>query len=60
MPYFSLDLVGLQIEPHDYIAKICAEIALFNTILLGFDKDVWAYISLGYFRQVGLSCWSVF
>ncbi len=40
-----------QIEPHDYIAELFAGIARFNTILLDFDRDIWAYISIGYFRQ---------
>jgi adenylosuccinate lyase len=40
-----------QIEPHDYIAEFFDALARFNTILLDFDRDVWSYISLGYFRQ---------
>jgi len=40
-----------QIEPHDYIAELFHAIERFNTILLDFDRDVWGYISLGYFRQ---------
>ncbi len=40
-----------QIEPHDYIAELFAAVGRFNTILLDFDRDVWGYISLGYFRQ---------
>ncbi|KAL3696047.1 hypothetical protein R1sor_010123 [Riccia sorocarpa] len=40
-----------QIEPHDYIANLFNAIALFNTVLIGFDRDIWGYISLGYFRQ---------
>ena len=40
-----------QIEPHDYIAELFDSVARFNTILLDFDRDVWSYISLGYFRQ---------
>ena len=40
-----------QIEPHDYIAEMFDAIARFNTILLDFDRDVWGYISLGYFKQ---------
>lgn len=40
-----------QIEPHDYIAELFDAIARFNNILLGFDRDMWGYISLGYFRQ---------
>ena len=40
-----------QIEPHDYIAELFAASCRFNTILIDFDRDVWGYISLGYFRQ---------
>ena len=40
-----------QIEPHDYIADLYDAIARFNTILIDFDRDVWGYISLGYFKQ---------
>ncbi|ASF45596.1 adenylosuccinate lyase [Methylovulum psychrotolerans] len=41
----------IQIEPHDYIAEFFHALARFNTILLDFDRDVWGYISLGYFKQ---------
>lgn len=44
-----------QIEPHDYIAEIFDTLARFNTILLDFDRDVWGYISLGYFKQKTLA-----
>lgn len=40
-----------QIEPHDYIAELFQAISRFNTILIDFDRDMWAYISLGYFKQ---------
>ncbi len=40
-----------QIEPHDYIAELFDSIARFNTILIDFDRDIWAYISNGYFKQ---------
>ena len=40
-----------QIEPHDYIAEIFDTLCRFNTILLDFDRDIWGYISLGYFKQ---------
>lgn len=40
-----------QIEPHDYIAELFDAIARFNTILIDYDRDIWAYISLGYFKQ---------
>jgi len=40
-----------QIEPHDYIAEFHGAIGRFNAILIDFDRDVWGYISLGYFKQ---------
>ncbi len=40
-----------QIEPHDYIAELFDAVCRFNTILIDFDRDVWGYISLGYFKQ---------
>jgi adenylosuccinate lyase len=40
-----------QIEPHDYIAELGDAFARFNTVLIDFARDVWGYISLGYFRQ---------
>lgn len=40
-----------QIEPHDYMAELFDAIAGANTVLLDFARDVWGYISLGYFRQ---------
>ena len=40
-----------QIEPHDYVAELFDAISRANTILVDFTRDVWAYISLGYFRQ---------
>jgi adenylosuccinate lyase len=40
-----------QIEPHDYIAELFNAIARFNTILIDFDRDIWGYISQGYFKQ---------
>ena len=41
----------IQIEPHDYIAEYFDALARFNTILIDFDRDIWSYISLGYFKQ---------
>jgi len=41
----------IQIEPHDYIAELNDALARFNTILIDFSRDIWAYISLGYFKQ---------
>ena len=40
-----------QIEPHDCIAELFDAVARFNTVLLDFDRDVWGYISVGYFKQ---------
>ena len=40
-----------QIEPHDYIAELFDAIARFNTIIIDFNRDIWGYISLGYFKQ---------
>ena len=40
-----------QIEPHDGIAELCHALMRFNQVLLDFDRDVWGYIALGYFRQ---------
>jgi len=40
-----------QIEPHDYIAELFDVICRFNTILIDFDRDIWGYISQGYFKQ---------
>jgi len=41
----------IQIEPHDYIAELNDALARFNTILIDFSRDIWAYVSLGYFKQ---------
>jgi adenylosuccinate lyase len=40
-----------QIEPHDYIAELLDALARFNTIVIDFCRDVWSYVSLGYFKQ---------
>ena len=40
-----------QIEPHDYMAELFDAMSRFNTILIDLDRDVWGYISLGYFKQ---------
>jgi len=40
-----------QIEPHDYMAELFDALSRFNTILIDFNRDVWGYISLGYFKQ---------
>lgn len=41
----------IQIEPHDYMAEIFDAVVRANTILLDLDKDVWGYISLGFYKQ---------
>lgn len=40
-----------QIEPHDWLAELCHQLARTNTILIDFSRDMWGYISLGYFTQ---------
>ncbi len=40
-----------QIEPHDYMAELFHAVIRFNTILLDFNRDIWSYISIGYFKQ---------
>ena len=40
-----------QIEPHDFIAEYFHVLARFNTILVDFSRDIWGYISVGYFKQ---------
>jgi adenylosuccinate lyase len=60
-PAFSQQFIGdlglefnpytTQIEPHDYMAEQFDALARFNTVLIDFCRDVWAYISLGYFKQ---------
>ncbi|XP_011036011.1 PREDICTED: adenylosuccinate lyase-like [Populus euphratica] len=40
-----------QIEPHDYMARLFHAFIVFNTILIDFDRDIWGYISLAYFKQ---------
>ena len=56
--HFVEDVLGLQwnpyttqIEPHDYIAELFDGVARFNTILIDLDRDIWSYISIGYFKQ---------
>ena len=41
----------IQIEPHDYMAELFHEVSRANTIILDFDRDVWGYISMGFFKQ---------
>ena len=40
-----------QIEPHDYIAELFDALARFNTIMIDFSRDIWSYVSIGYFKQ---------
>ena len=42
---------SIQIEPHDYMAELFDAMARVNTILIDLSRDVWGYISLGYFKQ---------
>ena len=41
----------IQIEPHDYIAELFDATARYNTIIIDFCRDIWSYISIGYFKQ---------
>ena len=41
----------IQIEPHDYMAELFDAVTRVNTILIDWSRDVWGYISLGYFKQ---------
>ena len=43
--------MSMQIEPHDYMAELFSAVARFNTVLMDFDRDIWAYISMHYFKQ---------
>jgi adenylosuccinate lyase len=40
-----------QIEPHDYVAEFFDATARFNTVVIDFCRDIWSYISIGYFKQ---------
>ena len=42
---------SIQIEPHDYMAELFDAMARANTILIDWSRDVWGYVSLGYFKQ---------
>jgi len=60
-PEFSQDFIEsiglninpftIQIEPHDYMAEMFDAVSRFNTILIDLSRDIWAYISNGYFKQ---------
>lgn len=41
----------IQIEPHDYMAEFFQTLSRINTILIDFNRDIWGYTSLGYFKQ---------
>ncbi|MDP3701037.1 MAG: adenylosuccinate lyase [Hylemonella sp.] len=47
----SFQPYSIQIEPHDYMAELFDAIARANTILIDFSRDIWGYVSLGYFKQ---------
>jgi adenylosuccinate lyase len=47
----SFQPYSIQIEPHDYMAELFDDVARANTILIDWCRDMWGYISLGYFRQ---------
>ena len=47
----SQNRLTIQIEPHDGMAELFDAIQRWNTILLDFDRDVWTYVSMGYFKQ---------
>ena len=42
---------SIQIEPHDYMAELFDAVARADTILIDFSRDIWGYVSLGYFKQ---------
>ncbi len=47
----SFQAYSIQIEPHDYMAELFDAVARTNTILIDWSRDVWGYVSLGYFKQ---------
>src|SRR6478752_5412601 len=47
----SFQPYSIQIEPHDYMAELFDAVARADTILIDFSRDVWGYVSLGYFKQ---------
>ena len=55
LAFFGLGLhqqdYTIQIEPHDYMAELFDAVARTNTILIDWSRDVWGYVSLGYFKQ---------
>jgi adenylosuccinate lyase len=49
--HLEFNAYTIQIEPHDWMAQLFDALARANTILLDLDRDIWGYVSLGYFRQ---------
>ena len=47
----SFQPYSIQIEPHDYMAELFDTVARTNTILIDLSRDIWGYVSLGYFKQ---------
>ena len=47
----SFNPYTIQIEPHDYMAELFDAFARLNTILIDLNRDIWSYISVGYFKQ---------
>jgi adenylosuccinate lyase len=47
----SFQPYSIQIEPHDYMAELFDAVARTNTILIDLSRDIWGYVSLGYFKQ---------
>jgi adenylosuccinate lyase len=47
----SFNPYTIQIEPHDSLAELCDALAHVNTVLIDLDRDIWGYVSLGYFKQ---------
>lgn len=48
---FECNLYTIQIEPHDWISEGCDGVRRINNIMIDFDRDIWQYISFGYFKQ---------
>ncbi|MBP2636160.1 MAG: adenylosuccinate lyase [Firmicutes bacterium] len=51
----SYNPLTTQIESHDYVAEVFHALTRFNNILLDFDRDMWLYISFGYFKQKAIA-----
>lgn len=50
--YLSVESYTTQIEPHDYLAEIFDHVSRINTVFLDLSRDMWMYISMGYFKQL--------